>query len=404
MKTALVHDWLTGMRGGEKCLEVLCELHPDADLFTLVHVPGSVSETIENRRIITSPLQKIPGARRWYRFLLPLMPTAIESLDLSAYDLVISTSHCVAKGVLTRPEALHICYVHTPMRYVWDLWPQYFRHPSYRLMLSPLLHYLRTWDMASAARVDRFVANSSFVARRVRKYYRRRATVVHPPVDTAFFHSDGDRRDYFLMVAAMVPYKGVDLAVRAFNALRLPLRIVGEGHLRRKFEALAGPTIEFTGRISDEALRECYAGCRAVLLPGAEDFGIVPLEANSAGRPVIALGRAGALDTVVPINSRASLMSRAGFRPSELSPEPTGVFFYDYSVEGLEADVRFFQENEHTFEPEALRRHARRFDRSIYKQRMQALISEALEGREADAEKFEEMVGVKQRRFAGNRS
>ena len=190
MKVALVHDWLTGMRGGEKCLEALCHLYPEADLFTLVHVPGSVSGRIEDRRIVTSVLQRFPGSARWYRFMLPLMPMAIEALDLNPYDLVISSSHCVAKGILPRPDALHVAYVHTPMRYAWDLWTQYFPRsgPAYRLLLSPMLNYLRNWDVVSAARVDRFVANSGFVARRIEKYYRREATVVHPPVDTGFFY------------------------------------------------------------------------------------------------------------------------------------------------------------------------------------------------------------------------
>jgi glycosyltransferase involved in cell wall biosynthesis len=399
MKVALVHDWLTGMRGGEKCLGALCELFPGADLFTLVHVPGSVCPAIEQRKIVTSGLQQIPGARRWYRFLLPLMPTAAESLDLSAYDLVISTSHCVAKGVITRPESLHVSYVHTPMRYVWDLWPQYFgsKGRGYRVMVAPLLNYLRTWDVASAARVDRFVANSRFVARRIRKYYRRASTVVHPPVDTEFFQLSDEPREFYLMVAALVPYKGVDLAVEAFNRMRLPLRIVGDGHLRPKLETKAGPTVTITGRHSDEEQRQTYGRCRAVVQPGPEDFGIVPLEAHASGRPVIALGRAGALDTVVPLNRRHSFIAPAVRRQD---PPPTGVFFYDYNVSALQAAVRYFEANEDRFDPVALREHAVLFDREIFKRRMRALIEETLDagrgGRFAGpAEGFEErLVGT----------
>ena len=398
MKVALVHDWLTGRRGGEKCLEALCELYPGADLFTLVHVPGSVSPTVENRRIVTSPLQRIPGARRWYRFLLPAMPSAIESLDLSDYDLVLSTSHCVAKGALGRPEALHICYMHTPMRYAWDLWPQYFRNrrTAYRFALAPVLNYLRTWDATSASRVDRFVANSRFVARRIQKYYRRTASVVHPPVDTEFFTLGGESRDYYLIVAALVPYKGIDLAIEAFNELRLPLRIVGEGHLRRKLAAKAGPTVEFTGRLSDEELRDCYRGCRAVIQAGAEDFGIVPLEAQACGRPVIALGRAGALDTVHPLNRRHSFISSS--LGGDRTQPPTGVFFYEFKAEALAAAVRYFEENEDEFEPEALRRNALRFDRSIFKERMRALIRETLSARDELGQDREDRVRAERER------
>jgi len=398
MKVALVHDWLTGRRGGEKCLEALCELYPDADLFTLVHVPGSVSEIVENRRVITSPLQRFPGVKRWYRFYLPLMPSAIESLDLGKYDLVISTSHCVAKGVLTRPEALHICYMHTPMRYAWDLWTQYFRNDRtiYRLMLAPLLNYLRTWDATSASRVDRFVANSRFVARRIEKYYRRGSTVVHPPVDTDFFTIGGDSRDYYLIVAALVPYKGIDLAIETFNALDRPLKIVGDGHLRRRLAANAGPNITFMGRLSDDDLRECYRNCRAVIQAGAEDFGIVPLEAQATGRPVIALGRAGALDTVHPLNRHPSFITDSV--GGDGTPDPTGVFFYDFTSDELAAAIRYFEENEHVFEPEKLRQNALGFHRENYKRRMRELIEETLESRDEFGREREERIRTERER------
>ena len=210
MKVALIHDWLTGMRGGEKVLEALCELFPEADLFTLLHAPGTVSPTIENRRIVTSMLQHWPNVTRWYRYYLPMMPTAIESLDLSTYDLVLSSSHCVAKGVITRPDTLHVCYSHTPMRYAWDQSARYFPADRWvnRTLTPHLLGYLRTWDVTSSSRVDRFVANSRFVARRIERYYRRTATVVHPPVDTEFFGpAAAGGGDYYLIVSALVPYK-----------------------------------------------------------------------------------------------------------------------------------------------------------------------------------------------------
>lgn len=355
------------MRGGEKCLEALCELFPESDLFTIVHNPGSVSSVIENRRIFTSFIQRLPASTRKYRSYLPLMPMAIEALDFRAYDLVISSSHCVAKGAIARPDALHISYVHTPMRYVWDMWPQYVRRPSLRFLLSPVMTYLRAWDASSSARVDHFVANSRFVAHRIRKYYRRTAMVIHPPVDTEFFSVEGTVDDGYLVVSSMVPYKRVDLAIRAFNELGRPLKIVGDGPLKKKLMAIAGPNIEFTGWLTDEELRACYASCRALVFPTVEDFGIVPLEANAAGRPVIALGKGGALDTMVPLNS------------SPGSSSATGVFFYEQSTEALQSAVLYFEENEEAFHPELLRRHARGFDRSIFKKRIRTFIQEALE-------------------------
>jgi glycosyltransferase involved in cell wall biosynthesis len=378
MNVALVHDWLTGMRGGEKCLEVFCELFPAADLFTLVHVPGSVSPTIERHPIRTSLLQRLPGSARRYRWYLPLMPTAIEAFDLSAYDLILSSSHCVAKGVIPRPNALHVAYMHTPMRYAWDLWPQYFppSGPLSRYVVPLLLNYLRTWDTTSAQRVDRFLANSQFVAQRIAKYYRRRATVVYPPVDTEFFTPGGEPGDYYLMVTALVPYKGVDLAIQAFNALRRPLKIIGSGPLAAHYSGLAGPHIELLGWRSNAELRQYYAACRAVIFPAQEDFGIVPLEANATGRPVIALGLGGALETVIPAND---MQSPGALRPAaDRGHSPTGVLFAPRTPAALQEAVRFFEAHERLFCPQALRRHAQQFDRRLFTQRMQHLLTETL--------------------------
>ena len=379
MNVALVHDWLTGMRGGEKCLEVLCELFPAADLFTLVHVPGSVSPTIERHPIRTSLLQRLPGSARRYRWYLPLMPMAIEAFDLSAYDLILSSSHCVAKGVIPRPDALHVAYMHTPMRYAWDLWPQYFppSGPLSRYVVPLLLNYLRTWDTTSAQRVDRFLANSQFVAQRIAKYYRRRATVVYPPVDTEFFTPGGEPGDYYLMVTALVPYKGVDLAIQAFNALRRPLKIIGSGPLAAQYRALAGPHIELLGWRSNAELCQYYAACRAVIFPAQEDFGIVPLEANATGRPVIALGLGGALETVIPANDT---QSPGALRPvAEPGQAPTGVLFAPRTPAALQDAVRFFEAHETLFCPPALRQHAQQFDRRLFTQRIQTLLTETLE-------------------------
>ncbi len=372
VQVALVHDWLTGMRGGEKCLEVFCELFPDADIFTLIHVPGQVSPRIEQHRIITSFLQDLPGRERWYRYYLPLMPAAIEALDLSAYDMVLSSSHCAAKGVIPRPEALHVSYMHTPMRYAWDLWPQYFPPKGWvsRYVLPVLLNRLRTWDTVSTHRVDHLVANSRFVAQRIAKYYRREATVIHPPVDTAWFtpepssRDDRDAADFYLMVTALVPNKRVELAIEAFNHLRRPLKIIGSGPLETPLKRLAGPTVEMLGWCSDDVLRQAYAACRAVVFPSQEDFGIVPLEANAAGRPVIALGQGGALETVVPANKAPQTL------PADSKASPTGIFFFQPSAPALAEAVRYFEAHEAVFDPAALRRHARQFDRQQFKQRM----------------------------------
>lgn len=377
LKVALVHDWLTGMRGGEKCLEVFCELFPEADIFTLIHVPERVSPKIERHRITTSFLQNVPGRERWYRYLLPLMPAAIETLDLSAYDMVLSSSHCVAKGIIPRPDALHVSYIHTPMRYVWDLWPQYFPPKGWvsRYVLPVLLNRLRTWDTVSTYRVDYLIANSHFVAQRIAKYYRREATVIHPPVDTAWFTpapEDGpEPSDFYLMVTALVPNKRVELAIEAFNELRRPLKIIGSGPLEARLKRLAGPTIEMLGWCSDEVLRQAYAACKAVVFPSQEDFGIVPLEANAAGRPVIALAQGGSLETVIPVNLNLH---------SDVAVEqalPTGVLFVEPSAPALAEAVRCFEAHEAVFDPAALRQHALQFDRQQFKQRMSQLLDAA---------------------------
>ncbi len=385
MRVALVHDWLTGMRGGEKCLEVFCELFPEADLFTLLHVPGSVSPAIERRRIVTSAIDRLPLPRRTYRFCLPLMPAAVESLDLDGYDLVLSSSHCVAKGAIAPPGALHLSSVHTPMRYAWDLRALYFPPQRWtsRWLVPPLLARLRQWDVQSASRVDRFVANSRFVAARIARYYGRDAEVIHPPVDTRFFAPDptsASRGDdgFYLVVGALVPYKGVEIAVEAFNRLGRPLRVVGTGALRSRLEARAGSNVRFTGWLSDADLREHYARCRALVFPSIEDFGIVPLEANAMGRPVIALARGGALETVAPANDPRNPLLPA---PANARRAPTGVLFPERTAESLAAAVRFFERHEGLFDPAALRRHALPYDRARFKRQIGESVARALSGR-----------------------
>jgi glycosyltransferase involved in cell wall biosynthesis len=365
---ALVHDWLTGMRGGERCLEVFCELFPDADLFTLLHVPGSVSPVIERRRIVTSFVQRLPGAARRYRHYLPLFPLAIERFDFRGYDLVLSSSHCVAKAARRVRGATHVCYCFTPMRYVWDRYDDYFgpRAPrALRIGMPPVAAALRAWDRRTSRRVDRFVAISRFVAARIEGAYARSAEVIHPPVDLARFTPANGPGDYYLVVSALVPYKRVDLAVAAAAARGRRLLVVGTGPEEARLRAAAAPTVELLGWRSDHEIADLYAGCRAVLFPSVEDFGIVPLEAMAAGRPVIALGVGGAAETVVPLGA-----------PDDVAP--TGVFFREQSVPAVIDAMDTFEHHEGRFEPKAMRAHVEPFDRPLFRDRIVACLREAL--------------------------
>jgi glycosyltransferase involved in cell wall biosynthesis len=368
-RVALVHDWLTGMRGGERCLEVFAELFPDADLYTLLHVPGSVSPTIERRRIVTSFIQRLPQAERRYRHYLPLFPAAVRAFDLRGYDLVLSSSHAVAKGVRVPAGALHVCYCFTPMRYVWDLYDDYFGPRSglaARLVMPPVAAWLRRWDRRTAAGVHHFVAISRFVADRIRRAYGREADVIYPPVDVSRFRVDETPGQFYLVVSALTPYKRVDLAVEACNRLGRKLLVVGSGPEERRLRALAGPTVELLGWRDDAQIAELYARCRALLFPPLEDFGITPLEAMAAGRPVIAFGEGGARETVVP--------------PGEGEP-PTGLFFARQTVDDLSDAIQRFEASAHQFEPKALRRRAEAFDRPVFRDRVRAYLRERMEGR-----------------------
>ena len=352
MKVAIVHDWLTGMRGGEKTLEVFLDLLPDARLFTLVHDRGKLSAQIESTPIRTSFIQRLPFGVSRYRYYLPLMPAAVERFDLTPFDLVLSLSHCVAKGVITRPDAVHICYCFTPMRYAWESYHRYFGDHRIgwmgRFLLPPLFTYLRMWDVASAHRVDHFIAVSEAVARRIKKYYGRDSAVLPCPVETGRFQASAGG-DYYLIASAFAPYKRIDLAIDAFNTLGYPLRIVGGGQDETRLRALAGKNIEFLGWLTGQDLVEQYEGCKAFLLPGEEDFGIAPVEAMAAGRPVIALGKGGALETVIPFDDPEGR-------------DPTGVHFSEESAESLAEAVRSFERIAHLFEPARVRAHAQRYD------------------------------------------
>jgi len=360
LKVAIVHYWLVTMRGGERVVEALCELYPDADIYTHVAVPEMLTDTIRSHRIQETFIARLPGARRRYQKYLPLMPLALEQLDLRAYDLVISSECGPAKGVITTPRTLHVCYCHSPMRYVWDMYWDYLKGvPKYlRPAARVLLHYVRRWDLASAFRVDHFLANSDYVARRVHKHYRRDADVIHPPVDTGMFEIAESTDDFYLLVGQLVPYKRADLAVRAFSSAGKRLVVIGDGEQLADLRRLAGPTVEVMGRQPMSVIREKYSRCRALLFPGEEDFGIVPLEAMASGRPVIAYGRGGALETVVEGR--------------------TGLFFDEQTEQSLLAAVDKFEGMEDTFDPAEIRRHASRFDREVFKAKFRARVDELL--------------------------
>src|SRR5499427_7496085 len=298
MRAAIVHYWLLNWRGGEKVLDALCRLLPDADIFTLFCDPSVLRGEVGARRIQTSFLNPY---RRCYRSLLPLMPMALESFDLRGYDLVVSHESGPAKGVITSSDTRHVCYCHTPMRYLWDLYPAYrnewTRSRWKRAAMTPLANYLRLWDFASAARVDEFIANSENVRARIWKTYRREATVIPPPVDVQSFYWK-PAEDFFLIVSELVAYKRIDIAVRLFSRTGRRLVIAGSGPEARSLRALAGPNIEFAGRVPDKELRDLYSRCRALLMLGEEDFGMTPVEAMASGKPVIAYGRGGVLETV----------------------------------------------------------------------------------------------------------
>ena len=370
MKVAIVHYWLVGMRGGEKVVEALCGMFPQADIFTHVYVPDAVSEDIRGHRVTTSFIGRLPAAARLYKRYLPLMPLALEQLDLRGYDLVISSESGPAKGVIPPPSARHLCYCHSPMRYLWNMYHEYREGAGRltRLMMPPLAHYLRQWDTVSASRVDRYVANSHAVAARVRRYYGRDAEVVWPPVDVgAFAPVDArERGDYMLMVGELVAYKRPDLAVEAFNRMRRKLVVIGGGEMLGRLRALAGPTVTILGPQPFCALQHHYARCQALIFPGEEDFGIVPVEAMASGRPVIAYGRGGATETVVPNLS--------------------GVLFGEQSIDSLVGAVEGFRDAD--FDPGAIVAHAGKFSRDVFTAAMrgqiQRLLDDGTEGAHRD--------------------
>ena len=369
MKLALVHDWLTGMRGGEKALEVLCERFPDASLFTLVHVRGSVSPSIERLRPRTSFVQRLPWVATHYREYLPLFPTAIEQFDLDEFDAVVSLSHCCAKSVIRPGRAKHLCYCLTPVRYAWDQFDAYFGRdrvgPAGHWALRRLMARMARWDRDTADRADRYVAISHYVAGRIARYYNRKATVVYPPVDTDFFRpTSAPAERSALIVSALVPYKRIELAIEACRRARIPLTIAGDGPERAALERSAGGDVVFLGRVSDEAVRDLYQRSAVTLLPGEEDFGIVPLEAQACGRPVLALARGGALETVVD--------GTTGTLVEEAEPEA----FADALARTIDRQ----------FDAAAIRSHAERFSRTRFGDEMETMIGCLMARTEVDAQ------------------
>ena len=363
MRVALVHYWLVGVRGGEKVLEELCLLFPEADIFTLVCNEDKLSEVLRSHRIVTSWLQQLPFAVHNYKMLLPLMPFALEHFDLREYDLVISSEAGPAKGVIVRPEAVHVCYCHSPLRYIWDKYHDYRSGAGLvaRLAMPLLAPPLRVWDVTTAARVDHFVANSAYVAQRIERYFRRDAQVVHPPVETEAFGISDRQDDFYLFAGQLVRYKRADLAVEAFNRLDRPLVVIGEGEQLGHLRKIARGNVTFLGRQPFDVLRTHYQRCRALIFPGEEDFGIVPVEAMACGRPVIAFGRGGALETVFD--------------------GVTGVLFREQSTEALVQAVERFEAMRDRFSPEVIRYHACRFDRAIFRDRMGRLVAGMVENR-----------------------
>ena len=360
MKVALVHDWLNGMRGGEKVLELWCDLFPEAPIYTLFYEPDRVSAKIRSHKVISSGLQKFPLTRKHYRYYLPLYPGAIRKFDLSGFDLVISTSHCVAKGVRIPRGARHVCYCLTPMRYIWDKYEDYFGDKGVlspgRVMMSLVRGRLQRWDVSTADSVDFFIATSRYIAERIKKYYGRKSIIINPPIDTDFFRTSSNgneaepRGDYYLVVSALVPYKRVDVAVDAFRGRKERLLVVGTGPEEAKLKRSSPGNVTFIGWIGDEDLRRLYRDCLALIFPAEEDFGLAPLEAMACGRPVIAFKGGGALETVIP--------------------GKTGVFFPDQNTSSLSSTLEAFRPDE--YYPSDLYNHALNYSKQNFFNRMRS--------------------------------
>lgn len=361
MKVAIVHDWLPYVGGAEYVIKAMLEIFPDANIYTSVYNKEKMGDFLGDARVYTSFIDKLPLARNHHQIYLNLMPLAFEQFDLRGYDVVISSSTCCAKAVLTDAKTLHICYCNTPMRYAWDLYFEYLdecSNPLKKAVVAVMMHKARKWDVLTANRVDYFIANSHNVARRIYKHYRRESEVIYPPVDT----SPGTGApyvsgDYYLVLSRLVPYKRVDMAVEAFNKLGRPLVIAGDGPEMEKLKKMAKPNIRFVGRVSEAEKYRLYQECKAFVFPGEEDFGITPVEAQSFGKPVIAFGQGGALETVID--------------------GVTGVHYHERTVDALINAV--IRGEEINFDPDIIRKNAMKFDWEVFKKQLMKLVQEKYE-------------------------
>jgi len=363
MKVAIVADWLTNMGGAERVIETLLELYPDADVFTTVYNPDNMSATFHKREIKTSFLQYISLARKNWKMFLPFLPMAIENLDVSDYDLVISSSSSIAHGVITKADTLHVCYCHNPMRYIWDGCHEYINKSKYNKLLKTIipyfLNYIRVWDYFSSDRPDYYIANSKFVKKKIKKYFKQESKVIHPPVDTGMFCPAEDDKigDYFIVLSRLVHFKKVDFVVRAFSKLGLSLKIIGTGPEEKYLKEIAGPSVDFLGHISNDKLGKLLQRCQALIFPQEEDFGITPVEAMASGRPVIAYKAGGALETVVE-----------GI---------TGTFFEKQDADCLMDTIRKF--DAHAYNKKLLRKHAMKFNKTRFKKEIKEYIDSKIQ-------------------------
>lgn len=356
MKVAIVHYWLVNMRGGEKVLEALCELYPDADIYTHVYDSSAISETIKRHRIKTSFIQRLPNAVAWYQNYLPLMPLALRFLNLKQYDLVISAESGPSKGVRLSKNALFICYCHSPMRYVWDLFDEYFRSVGLfkKMMMLICMKPLRIWDRWTSKRVNQFVANSTTVQKRILDCYQRDSVVIHPPVDIDYFQIQEPVSDYYLLFGQLIQYKRPDLAIEAFNQSGRKLVVIGQGGMLEGLKKLAKPNIQFLGRLDDVAIKRYLAHCKALVFPGLEDFGIVPVEVMACGRPAIAFGQGGVLDTVVD--------------------GKTGIYFREQTAQSLNEAIDQYEKSLNQFNPQAIREWTYKFSKNQFQNKFEELV------------------------------
>jgi glycosyltransferase involved in cell wall biosynthesis len=374
MRIALLHHWFISLAGGERVIDTIANIFPNADIFALFVDEQKLPLSLRERKIVASFLDKIPGARRAHRHMLPFYPLAVEMLDLSGYDLVISSDSGPMKGALTDLNAIHVCYCHSPMRYLWDGYSAYMRgmSPPMQSIFGLASHYVRNWDYSAAQRVDYFIANSNYVARRIRKYYRRDSTVIHPPINTAHGFLANRHEDYYLAVGRLVPYKRTDILIDACRRLSRKLVIAGDGPEMKRLRKAAGKNVEFLGEVNESELRNIYAQCRALLFAADEDFGMVPLEAQSYGRPVIAFGKGGSLETVrgtYDLDDRVKAVE---------GNRLTGLFFREQTADSLADAILAFESAKDIFVPEDIQSHARRFDTSVFVNRLRRYIESVM--------------------------